>query len=73
MRPLEAKIEYREVAYRAWEAAEAAWSLALHRRFGRDASEMRYRAIGKGEPGSELRQLHEACVAAEAAWRALPS
>ena len=55
-------------AYEDFHAADKAWSAELVRLFGRDAGDVRYTAEGKGQPGSVLRQLHDAVAAARVAW-----
>ncbi len=54
------------VTYYAAISADAAWSVELHRRFGRRAGDVRYSVKGSGAPGSELRRLHDAKLAADA-------
>lgn len=50
---------------RASHAADDAWMAELYRLFGRDAGHHeRYSPEGKGEPGSHLRALYDAKVAA---------
>jgi len=55
-------------------AAEKAYTAEVERVFGADACQARYLPRGKGEPGSELRRLHDARAAARntesAAWAA---
>jgi hypothetical protein len=51
-------------------AADEAWSAELHRLFGKNAGDVRYTRRGHGEPGSELRRLHDAKLAADEALRA---
>lgn len=51
-----------------FQAADDAWSAELSRVFGKDAGTARYQPRGKGEPGSELRRLHDARDAARVAW-----
>jgi len=53
---------------RAYVAADAAWSAELKRIFGKHAGDARYTDRGKGETGSDLRRLHDAARAANAAW-----
>ncbi len=55
----------REVAYQA----DDAWGAELRRLFGKHAGDVRYTQRGKGEPGSELRRLHDAKMAADRAMR----
>ena len=45
-----------------------AWSLELQRQFGKAACAIRYLPEGKGEPGSELRQLHDLRESARIQW-----
>jgi len=47
---------------------DKAWSAELQRLFGKRAGDVRYLAQGYGEPGSELRRLHDAAKAAHDAW-----
>jgi hypothetical protein len=56
-------------AYHAAIAADDAWSAELRRLFGSSAGNVRYTKRGEGEPGSELRRLYEAKVAADRALR----
>jgi hypothetical protein len=58
-------------ALRAWQRADDAWSAELTRQFGQDACNQRYLPHGKGEPGSTLRQLHDAWNYARMQWEAL--
>lgn len=51
--------------YRAAQAADEAWSNELHRLFGKKAGDVRYTSRGAGAPGSELRRLHDAKLAAD--------
>lgn len=51
-------------------AADEAWSKELRRLFGKRAGDVRYTKQGEGAPGSELRRLHDAKLAADRAlWR----
>lgn len=50
----------RREAWDAYCAADKAWQEALNAQFGRDASMARYEKRGRGEPGSQLRDLYEA-------------
>ena len=51
--------------------AEKAWMAEVESIFGaRDASYARYQDRATGEPGSQLRILHEAFVSARAAYKA---
>ena len=50
----------RQLAY----AADDAWSAELRRVFGRDSGDARYQPRGMGAPGTRLRTLHDAYVAA---------
>jgi hypothetical protein len=53
-------------------AADDAWQAELVRLFGKQAGDKRYTNEGKGEPGSELRRLHDAfrdCGHAVGAYR----
>jgi hypothetical protein len=63
------------VAYAAAQAADDAWSAELYRLFGKHACNARYQPRGKGEPGTELRRLHEdfrtTSEALHAAWVAV--
>lgn len=63
----------REDLYRAAMAADDAWSDELQRLFGKRAGDARYTREGKGEPGTDLRRLHDAKLAADAAMRAAGS
>ena len=64
------KREEQIARYKAFSAADDAWSAELHRLFGKQAGDVRYTKAGKGEPETELRRLHDAFVAAGDAWRA---
>jgi hypothetical protein len=44
----------------AAQAADDAYSAELRRRFGKRAGDVRYTALGEGEPGSKLRRLFDA-------------
>lgn len=55
--------------YRAATAADEAWGSELRRQFGKRAGDVRYTTRGKGEPGSELRRLHDAKLAADTELR----
>jgi hypothetical protein len=55
--------------YRAALAADEALSAELTRMYGKRAGDVRYTKAGKGEPGSALRGLSDAKLAADAAWR----
>ena len=57
-------------AYRAYAAADYAWSQELRRLYGNDAGTARYQKAGKGEEGTELRRLHDAFTSTGAAYRA---
>jgi hypothetical protein len=48
--------------------ADYAWTVELHRVFGREAGQARYESRGKGEPGTTLHTLHAAREAARLAW-----
>ena len=50
--------------------ADGAWMNALEAQFGRDALKARYSADGRGAPGSDLRALYEAKLAADRDWLA---
>lgn len=52
------------VCFTAWKAAESAWITEIRRLFGRDFGDALYDARGRGEPGSRLRELHDAYVVA---------
>jgi hypothetical protein len=52
--------------YRAAISADEAWGAELRRLFGKRAGDVRYTPKGAGAPGSELRRLHDAKVAADA-------
>ncbi len=58
--------------YAAAIAADDAWSAELRRQFGKRAGDVRYTKVGKGEPGTELRRLHDAKLAADVALRGRP-
>ena len=51
-------------AYRAAVAADDAYSAELRRLFGKRAGNVRYTKAGTGEPGSDLRLLHDAWIMA---------
>jgi len=53
--------------YRAALAADDAWGAELRRVFGKNAGEARYQLRGEGVPGSLLRRLYDAKLAADAA------
>jgi hypothetical protein len=55
-----------------WEAqvADENWSRIGQATFGKRWGDVRYTAAGKGEPGSALRQAHDAYEKAREAWRA---
>lgn len=55
-------------AHKAALASDDAWHVELVKRFGKRASDARYRAEGKGEPGSALRAAYEARTRAQAVW-----
>lgn len=55
---------------KVFEATDKAWSRELTRLFGKNAGDYRYRPIGKGDPGSKLRTLHDNREAARLAWEA---
>ena len=57
----------REALYRAAVAADEAYGAELRRLFGKLAGDARYAPEGDGEPGSELRRLRDAKLAADAA------
>jgi hypothetical protein len=57
-------------AYATFDDADEAWHSELVRLFGKSAVEVRYTAAGQGEPGSDLRRLHDAFGAAGDVWRA---
>ena len=59
-----------EETYRAWLAADEAWSAELRRAFGKQAGDMRYLPQGRGAPGSALRVTYEAFCAGREAWEA---
>jgi hypothetical protein len=63
-----ARSNARESARKAFQAADDAWGDELRRLFGKRAGDVRYTVQGKGEAGSTLRGLHDAQVAAAAAW-----
>ena len=48
--------------------ADDDWSRELFNCFGNNASDARYTKLGRGEPGSRLRELHNARDAAQKAW-----
>lgn len=54
---------------KAFQDADDAWQAEINRVFG-ERSNARYLDCGKGEPGTLLRSLYEARMAAKAAWRA---
>jgi hypothetical protein len=54
--------------HRKAQAADHAWSEALQAEFGKHAGDVRYTKAGQGDPGSELRRLYEARMAAQKAW-----
>jgi hypothetical protein len=51
-------------------AADDAWQAELVRQFGKQAGNKRYTKEGKGEPGSELRRLHDTFRECNDAWHA---
>ena len=55
----------RHAAYYAAVKADDEWSAELHRLFGKRAGDFRYGEAGKGAPGSALRALHDAKIAAD--------
>jgi hypothetical protein len=57
-------------AINAANAAEKAWSDALGILYGKFAGDIRYLPDGKGLPGSHLRTLYDAKVAADRAMNA---
>lgn len=57
--------EHAHMAYYQALAADRAWSLELRYRFGDKAGDVRYTKRAEGEPGSELRRLYEAKIAAD--------
>jgi hypothetical protein len=54
-----------ETLYRIAIAADEAWAQELRHEFGALACEVRYTSIGAGKPGSHLRRLHDAKLAAD--------
>lgn len=58
-------IDRRHLAYQSAVAADDAWSTELRRLFGGRAGDIRYTKQGRGEPGTELRRLHDAKLAAD--------
>lgn len=65
-RPIVAtRAELMAIAY----AADDAYTDELVRLFGKRAGEVRYTSEGKGKPGSTLRRLSDAKLAADRAWR----
>jgi hypothetical protein len=58
------------VELKPFQEADDAWSAELTRVFGKNAGDARYTDKGKGLEGSELRRLHDARQAAQAAWHA---
>jgi len=50
------------------QTTDDAWSAELQRQFGKRAGDVRYTPQGRGEPGSELRRLHDAREAARKAY-----
>lgn len=48
--------------------ADDAWGDELRRVFGREAGDVRYMPPARGEPGTRLRELHDAREAAREAW-----
>jgi hypothetical protein len=56
--------------FTAWTEADDAWMKALKAAFPRkNAGDVRYTSLAKGEPGTELRAAYDAFHAAGAAWR----
>lgn len=53
--------EHAKAAY----AADDAYSAELRRLFGKNAGDVRYTRRGAGEPGTELRRLSDAKLAAD--------
>lgn len=59
-------------AWNTWIAADHAWHDAIAASYpGQRAGDLRYTAIGKGKPGTELRAAHDAFMAAGDAWNAI--
>jgi len=56
-------------SYWEFQAADEAWSRLLQAQFGKAAGDVRYTKRGEGEPGSALRQAHDAFHAARKACR----
>lgn len=61
----------RDTAWRAWTAADAAWSLELQRAYGNAAGDKRYTSEGVATP--TLRRLYAARHVAEQEYRAAQS
>lgn len=56
--------------FAAWAEADDAWMAAIKAAYPRkNAGDVRYTALAKGEPGTELRAAYDAFHAAAAAWR----
>lgn len=53
-----------------FQQADDAWSAELVRLFGSNSGQARYEPRGRGDTGSQLRQLHDRREAARAAWHA---
>lgn len=51
-----------------FQIADDAWSAELHRRFGKNAGDVRYTPQGRGEFETTLRALYEKREAARRAW-----
>lgn len=49
---------------------DSAWQAELARQFGKAAGDVRYTERGKGDEGSQLRELHDARMKAQAEWHA---
>jgi len=65
---MEAAAMVRDAAWRAWVAADKAWSLELQRLFGNAAGDKRYTSEGVSTP--TLRKLHAAMHVCEQEYRA---
>lgn len=60
----------RTEVWKAYAAADDAWSAELAVLFGSRAGDVRYTARGHGVPGTKLGELYRAYVAARTAWYA---
>jgi hypothetical protein len=66
--PAWSTVEIRRSTNEAFQKADDDWSRELFNRFGNNACDARYTKLGRGEPGSRLRELHDARDAAQKSW-----